>query len=393
MTDNNYQAPQYNKGYEDYDDEPIDWAKYIKTAIQNWRKIAIATACFAVLSVVVALVQKREYTVSVTLAPEVQGGAKGSGSLGNIASMFGVNLGSMSSSADALNITMFPEIAKCTPFLTQLFDVELTPMPQLPKDQVEARRVLEGPLPSVKLFDYITRRNEEKGFVTKLKESIFGAPEEDPDYLKYDLSRLTSEQSRVLQAMQKMINVTVDKKTTITTVEVTMNDPLMCAQLADTVCRRLREYVYDYRTQKERKNFEYYSALCDSTYQTMVEAQAAYAENMDNNRSVILQKVSVRSQRLEQEADIASQVYQQMVQQRELSRAQLQEVKPVFTVVEPATMPQRPNNSRANTCIAITFIGFLLSCAWYVVGAPWVKESLAELKGMVKIDENNQDIL
>ena len=108
---------------------------------------------------------------------------------------------------------------------------------------------------------------------------------------------------------------------------------------------------------------------------------------------MILQKVSVRSQRLEQEADIASQVYQQMVQQRELSRAQLQEVKPVFTVVEPATMPQRPNNSRANTCIAITFIGFLLSCAWYVVGAPWVKESLAELKGMVKIDENNQDIL
>lgn len=390
MAENNYQSPQYN-GYEDYDEEPIDWAKYIKAAIQNWRKIAIVTFCFAVLSVVIALLQKRDYTVTVTLAPEVQGGAKSSGSLGSIASMFGVNLGSGSSSADALNITMFPEIAKSTPFLTQLFDVELNPMPVLPKDKIEARRVLEGPLPSVKLFDFITHRNEEKGFVTKLKESIFGAPIEDPDYLKYDLSRLTREQSIVLQAMQNMINVSVDKKTAITTVSVSMNDPLMCAQLADTVCRRLREYVYEYRTEKERNNFEYYSALCDSTYQKMVEAQAAYAESMDNNRSVILQKVSVRSQRLEQEASIASQVYQQMVQQRELSRARLQEVKPVFVVVEPATLPQRPTNSRAKTCIIITFLGFALSCAWFVVGAPWVKENLAEFKSLVKNEANKQD--
>ena len=388
MTENNYQSPQRDKS-EVYDDEPIDWAKYLKLAIQNWRKIAIVTFCFAVFSVVIALSQKRQYSVSVTLAPEIQGSARSSGSLGNIASMLGVNLGTGSSSADALNITIFPEIAKSTPFLTQLFDVELNPMPVLPKDKIEARRVLEGPLPSVKLFDFITHRNEEKGFLTKLKESIFGAPIEDPDYLKYDLSRLTREQSIVLQAMQKMINVSVDKKTAVTTVSVSMTDPLMCAQLADTVCRRLREYVYEYRTEKERNNFEYYSALCDSTYQKMVEAQAAYAESMDNNRSVILQKVSVRSQRLEQEASIASQVYQQMVQQRELSRAHLQEVKPVFAVVEPATLPQRPVNSRAKTCIIITFLGFALACAWFVVVSPWMKENIPDLIKTIKEEPNN----
>lgn len=388
MTENNYQFPQRDKS-EVYDDEPIDWAKYLKLAIQNWRNIAIVTFSFAVLSVVIALSQKRQYSVSVTLAPEIQGSARNSGSLGSIASMLGVNLGSGSSSADALNITIFPEIAKSTPFLTQLFDVELNPMPVLPKDKIEARRVLEGPLPSVKLFDFITHRNEEKGFLSKLKESIFGAPVEDPDYLKYDLSRLTREQSLVLQVMQNMINVSVDKKTAVTTVSVSMTDPLMCAQLADTVCRRLREYVYEYRTEKERNNFEYYSALCDSTYQKMVEAQAAYAESMDNNRSVILQKVSVRSQRLEQEASIASQVYQQMVQQRELSRAHLQEVKPVFAVVEPATLPQRPVNSRAKTCILITFLGFALAFAWFVVVSPWMKENIPDLIKTIKEEPKN----
>lgn len=156
--------------------------------------------------------------------------------------------------------------------------------------------------------------------------------------------------------------------------------PTICLILADTVCRRLREYVFEYRTEKERNNFEYYQALCDSTYKTMVEAQAAYAEAVDNDHSVILQKVSVKRQRLEQEASIASQVYQQMVQQREMSRAQLQEMKPVFAVVEPATMPQKPMNSRRKTCMSITFFGFILACAWYVVGKDWLAENLPALK-------------
>ncbi len=177
-----------------------------------------------------------------------------------------------------------------------------------------------------------------------------------------------------------MISVDVDNKTAMTTISVSMGDPLMCAQLADTVCRRLREYVYDYRTEKERRNFEYYEAMCDSTYKTMVAAQTAYASSMDNNQNVILQKVSVRSQRLEQEASVASQVYQQMVQQREMSRAELQAVKPVFTVVEPAIVPIHPKNSRAKTCMMITVVGFVLACAWFVIGEEYYKIIISELR-------------
>lgn len=368
------------QNYEEYEDEPIDWAKYIGAFLKYWKKIAIVTFVFAVLSVIVALCQKRQYGVSVTLAPEVQGSSRGSSSLGSLASMFGVNLGSGSTSPDAFNITIFPEIVHSTPFLTQLFDVELSAMPKLPDDKIEAKRILSEPLPKVYLYDHLTKRDKERGFVANLLESIFGATEEDPDYMKVNQSQLTKEQSRVLDALRLMISANVDKKTAMTTIVVKMDDPMMCAQLADTVCRRLREYVFEYRTEKERNNFEYYQALCDSTYKTMVEAQAAYAEAVDNDHSVILQKVSVKRQRLEQEASIASQVYQQMVQQREMSRAQLQEMKPVFAVVEPATMPQKPMNSRRKTCMSITFFGFILACAWYVVGKEWLAENLPALK-------------
>lgn len=365
------------------EEDPIDWAKYIGAFLGNWKKIAVITFAFAVIGVFVALVQTRKYSVSVILAPETSGGSKTS-SLGGLASMLGVNVGSGSGSPDALNITIFPEIVSSTPFLTSLFDVDLNKMPKLPKSASEARLVMSGPLPSVKLYDYLTGRYKKSGWLDKLKESLFGPEDEDEDYLVVDESRLTKEQYFTMMKLQKMISVEVDKKTAITSVSVTMDDPLMCAQLADTVCRRLRDFVFDYRTEKERQNLEYYEAMCDSTYRTMVEAQAAYAASMDNNHNVILQKVSVQRQRLEQEASVASQVYQQMVQQREMSRANLQQVKPVFAIVEPATFPQLPVNSRKKTVLMFMFLGFVLSLGWYVIGKEYYNLYVEELKIMVK---------
>lgn len=365
------------------EEDPIDWAKYIGAFLGNWKKIAVITFAFAVIGVFVALVQTRKYSVSVILAPETSGGSKTS-SLGGLASMLGVNVGSGSGSTDALNITIFPEIASSTPFLTSLFDVDLNKMPKLPKSASEARRVMSGPLPSVKLYDYLTGRYKKSGWLDELKESLFGPEDEDEDYLVVDESRLTKEQYFTMMKLQKMISVEVDKKTAITSVSVTLDDPLMCAQLADTVCRRLRDFVFDYRTEKERQNLEYYEAMCDSTYRTMVEAQAAYAASMDNNHNVILQKVSVQRQRLEQEASVASQVYQQMVQQREMSRANLQQVKPVFAIVEPATFPQLPVNSRKKTVLMFMFLGFVLSFGWYVIGKEYYNLYVEELKIMVK---------
>lgn len=377
--------PQHTQQPPYEEEDPIDWAKYIGQFLQNWKKIFIISFIFGVIGIAAALMQKRTYQVSVTLAPEVQNNSRSGGSLSSLASMFGVNMGNMTSlSSDALNITIFPEIVSSTPFLTQLFEVELTPKPKLPKDKLEARKIMEGPLPTVKLYDHLTGRDKEKGWLRQLKESIFGE-EEDPNYMKANVSLLTKEQQKVVKYMrEKLVSADVDKKTAMTTISVIMDDPLMCSQLADTVCRRLREYVFTYRTEKEQQNFDYYEALCDSTYQVMAAAQAAYAAAVDNNQSLIRQTVAVRRERLQQEASMASQIYQQMVQQREVSRAHLQEMKPVFAVVEPGTYPQRPMKSRAKTVLLWGFMGFFLATAWFVLGKEYYEKYLPEAKAMLK---------
>lgn len=372
----NEQYNQPNPGYDDMyeeDEEPIDWAAYISKLLLYWKKIAIVTCIFGALGIVVALCQKRQYTVSITLAPEVQSSTK-SGSLGGIASMLGLGNLSLGSSTDALNITLFPDICQSTPFLTQLFDVELTPYVS-PKD-VKKGIVAEP----TNVYKHITGDDKPKWWIVQVIESIFNT-EENEDSL--NISFLTKKQNEAVKDLRKSISADVDKKTGITTISVRMDDKKMATELADTVCSRLQTYIDLYRTKKERENLAYYDTLANEAYEKLVKAQAAYANSMDFDRDVSLLSLNSRKERLQQEAELANQIYLQMVQQRELARAKVMELRPVFAVVEPATLPQKPNKSRKNTVLAFGFIGFILSAAWYVFGKDFYSNTISQIKDKI----------
>lgn len=365
------QNTNYNPQIEE--EEPIDWALYIGRFLQHWRKIAIVTCIFGVLGVAVALIQKRTWQVSMTLAPEVQ--QRGGGSLGGIASMLGMGSMSLGSGADALGISMFPDICSSTPFLTGLYDVELTPYVSK-KDELAG--VVAKP---TTLLEHMLGEDKPKGWFTELMESWFpvdSALLEDESVV--NISKLTSKQISVVMALSQQISAEVDKKTGVTTVSVILDDPLMATQLADSVCAHLTKYVFEYRTQKERENLDYYNKMCEEAKEKMIAAQEAYGRSVDYNRNVQLISMSAEKTRLENEAQIASQLYSQMMQQRELTRAKLQEAKPVFAVVEPATFPIKPMQSRKKTVLIFAFLGFALSAAWFVIGKEYYEQFIAELK-------------
>jgi uncharacterized protein involved in exopolysaccharide biosynthesis len=195
-----------------------------------------------------------------------------------------------------------------------------------------------------------------------------------------DPTELTPGVARVVKKLSMSIGADVDKKTGVTTITVTMDDPLMTKQLADTVCSRLQVYVSNYRTKKATADYNYYVMLADEAHEELVKAQAAYARSVDYDRSVILQSANSEKERLREEASLANQIYSQMAQQRELARAKIQEEKPVYAVVQPATLPQRPVNSRAKRVLIWGFLGGFLAVAWYGFGADFLKKTRSEVK-------------
>lgn len=354
-----------NTQAQDSDDFEIDWMEIVSKVLKKWKLILAMGFGFGAIGIIAALTMTRHYQVTMTLAPELR---RSSSSISSITSLLGMGNVSLSDNTDAMSITLFPEICNSTPFLTSLLNVPVTPF--VPRE----REVKEGIVAtSTTVFDHILRRDR-----VRTERQRRNMEKADAEYLYddsvLDESRLTPRQSFCVKALAGAISADVDKKTGVTTVRVIMDDPLIAVQLADTVLSRLQSYVANYRTKKAIDDYNYYVMLADESYKEVVRTQAAYAASVDYDRSVILQSVNSEKQRLQNEANLANQVYSQIVQQRELAKAKIQEDKPVYAVVQPAVLPQRSMESRVKTVLIWGVMGGFLACAWAAFGEDFWKK-------------------
>lgn len=330
------------------EEEEIDWQAYINKVWKGRKLIILVTIIFMFVGLAYALTMKRTYNCTVTLAPEVKSGSAG-GSLGGLASMLGMGGMATGSGSDALGVSYYPNIVSSTPFLTQLMNIHVAD----PKEEIDT--TLVGYINGKPGFSIMK-------FLGLAKDSI------NPHENTIDIFHLTQKQNGIVQYLSKAITAEVDKKTGEITVSVTMGNPVVAATVADSVCSRLQAFITDYRTKKAREDLAYYQKLADEAYAKYKQTTNAYAYYQDHNHGLILNSVISEGNRLQNEASIATQVYTQMKQQAELARGKVQEDKPIFAVIQPASVPLKAENSRAKVLMMFTFIGFALSVVWTLFG-------------------------
>jgi hypothetical protein len=86
-------------------------------------KISILAALFGVIY---ALFQPNEFTSSTTFIPQLSSGVKtGGSSLSGLASLAGINIGSMESSSE-FPPTLYPQVVNGVPFRVELLSNEIT---------------------------------------------------------------------------------------------------------------------------------------------------------------------------------------------------------------------------------------------------------------------------
>lgn len=348
----------------------IDLMEYVRKLWAARRILLKAAGIGALVGVVIALSIPKQYTVEVTLSPE--SGKAGGGSLSGMAAMLGIGGMSLGSEADALNVSLFPDIVASTPFILELFNARVT--------------TLDGDMDTT----FVAYLDEQKapwwsavmglpGAAIGGIKLLFGSEgEEEGDAL--NPFHLTEEQARKVTALRKAITADVDKKTGITTVTVTLQDPMVTAAITDTVVVKLQEYITAYRVSKAQQDCAYLEQLYKERQQEYYEAQQSYAAYMDTNKGVILQSALTERERLQNDMNLAYQVYSQVATQLQVARAKVQEAKPVFAVVEPAIVPLLPSGtSKKVILLGFVFLAVAGTSAWILFGRELFDSLKAEL--------------
>lgn len=339
----------------------------MELAMKLWaqrKRIAKWCVCGAVAGLVVAFSIPREYTSSVKLAPEITDGKAGGGGLSALASMAGFSAGS-ASGADAVYPQLYPDVVGSIPFLTDLFDVKVET--KADHEVFTVRQYLEN-----------ETRSPWWSMILGLPGKIIGlfkSSEDIDENHKLDNFQLTVDENRLVDQLSKLVTASVDQKTSVVTIAVTMQDPLVSAILADTVVTRLQEYITDYRTNKARNDLAYAELLNEEARANYYDAQQRYASYLDHNQGIAFRSAQTERDRLENEASLAFSLYNQTAQQVQKARAKVQETTPVYAVISPATVPVKPVKPRkAMILIGFVFLAFVASAAWILFGEPMIDE-------------------
>lgn len=338
----------------------IDLVELARKLWQERRRIARWCIIGAITGLVIAFSIPREYTVTVKLAPEVQGN-RASGGLGALASMAGISMGSMNTS-DAVSPELYPDIVRSVPFMTGLFGAEVACGDG--GKRMTTYEYVEGELRSPWWSAILAVPGKAAGWAGGLfrKEEPEGTGRTDP-------FRLTVEEDRAVRALSGRVTADVDRKTLAVSISVTMQDPLVAATLTDTVVRNLQDHITRYRTGKARNDLAFAQKLSDEARDKYYEAQQRYARYVDENQALSRRSFRTEEERLQNEMALAYSLYNQTAQQLQLAKAKVQESTPVYAVVQPATVPLKPSRPpKLLILVGCVFLSGSMAAAWTIFG-------------------------
>ena len=318
---------------------------------RKWTIILVAFIC-GVVGFVLALDIPKRYKTVVMLAPESTESDLAAAA-SSITSMLGISMGG--NGADAIYPELYPDIINTIPFSVDMLGVQVCTMDS----------AYQGDL-----YHYLAY-NQKSPWWARLKYSIKSKFKKKsnvvmPDVL--DAHNLNKKQIELIKGLHGNLTCEVDVKTSVITLTSVMQDKLVSCTVADSLCRKLQEYVTAYKTNKTRAELASVTRMFNEAKEEYLKAQLAYSQFVDKNVNLTRESSKAEAVRLENEMNIAFVIYQELANHMSMTRAKVLEQTPAFTVLEPARLAEwHCAPKKSVIAIIYAFLGGVVTCAWILL--------------------------
>lgn len=336
----------------------LDLRSVLATLWENRKSFFKIWIITFILACIWILPQPRYYSCEVKLAPEMNGEDVGGG-LSSIASSFGFNIGGIGGQ-DAIYPELYPDLFESPEFIVGLFDVKV--------------KTLKGDV-ATDYYTYLNKHQKKNiimmpfNWVIKGIKSLF--PEDDVTVGRNESSgvnpfNMSRQEHEIMNKVISKIGCTIDKKTSVISISVQDQDPLVCATMTDSVKNHLQDFIIRYRTSKAHEDVTHYQHMRDSAEMEYDKVMKAYGYFCDTHKNVILQSYQSERDKLEGELAVKQNALTAMETQLQATKVKLQEKTPAFTTLKSATVPRRPAGPKRMMFVACMLIlvttikGFLL---------------------------------
>lgn len=362
MTDKNTPSPQPN-----VNDDEIDLLALAKTLWLKRKTIVAIIGVFVVLGLAVALLSPKEFTANSVFVPQVSDQNRAGGSLGGLASLAGINLGGMGGGSE-IPPSLYPKIVSSVNFRLAILDAPLS---------VDG---LDKPVTYRHYYDSI----HDPGVLSYIKKFTVGLPglllkslRGDSDEVVKDandqLIRVSQEDFEHFKRMDAQISVTPNDKEGFVSLSFVLPEPIMAAQMARFAQDLLQEQVIAYKISNAQEQLKFTEERFEEKKKEFEEIQSRLANFRDRNQNIASAAVLNQQQRLEAEYNFAFSIYTELAKQLEQARIQVAKDTPVFSVIQPVTVPVEKSAPKRPLILVIFIILGGIMAIGYVFGVEFFK--------------------
>lgn len=350
-----------NKNIPVAEDDEIDLIALAKN-IWDRRKFVLKTVIiFAIIGVFVALVTPSQFTTSTKMVPQSSGGnQKVGGGLSSLASMAGISLNMNQTSSELLPQT-YPQIVQSVPFQLKLMQTRFD-FSDVDKPVTLLEYYTEYSKPGV--LSVIKKYTI--GLYGVISQAIKGQKNSGKEEMKIgNTIKLTKEQETVRKIISENISLEINDKDGFIQLNSSFHEADLSAQVAQKAQELLQQYITNFKVEKASEQLNFIDERYKEKKKEFQEAQAALAAFRDRNKNVTSAMALTEQERLQNEYQLAFEVYSNLAQQLEQARIKVKEDTPVFSVIQPVTVPQEPTKPNRKVILIIwIFLGGIIAIGW-----------------------------
>ncbi|MEO9805406.1 MAG: Wzz/FepE/Etk N-terminal domain-containing protein [Reichenbachiella sp.] len=350
----------------------LDLLELAKTIWFNKFRVFKLTCLFVLLGFFVALFSPIQYTSTAVLMPETQQQAGGAGELlqkfGGSLGLGGLDLSGMQSGT--IPPMLYPKLVNSNTFQAELLSMELTfeqdgittTLPDYYKNHYDNTLVESILSYTIGLPGTIRK------LIVKSNNKTSQKADGETTY-----TMLSAEELENIEANKVRIGVTLDEETGLLYCTSKLTDARAAADLNQNVIDLLKKQVTEYKIEKIKSNLNFVENQYDDAKSRFINAQAALADFNDKNINISTSRQQTKYDMLQDEKNIAFNVYNSISQRLEQTKLQLQEETPVFKILEPVSVPPIKSSARKIVVIlGFTLFGLIIGVSYVLLKEPIV---------------------
>jgi len=344
-------APEVEEGFDLIKVITLIWLQRVVVA-----RIVILTT---LIGLIFAFISQKSFGVKTIMVPTTGQSAGVGGNLGGLASLAGINLGGVSTQGNEIPPKLYPQIVNSLPFQLDLLETKIF----LDYDSSNAISYQEYQLLKNSKNALRTMRDFSLGLPSKLIGLIRGTDGEiEKDY---DFISLTEDQEEVIENLKDQIQVSVDERNGIITLQVNMPDAHVAAIMAQRALFVLQRKVTEFKILKAQEELDFTRALYEEKKVEFETAQTELSRYRDANQNINTYSGRNELDKLESEFNLTLDVYTEIAKQLESAKIKIKEDTPSFSIIQPVLLPNEPVKPRkAMTILVSIFFGLLLGAVF-----------------------------